>query len=337
MRSFIIMAICAQILGCARIVKVAKKPDAKEPAPEKLVLDVSAVLAAGNSSASVYGTADRVLEGPVLVGPNLVLGVSRSSLDEAETLGPAGAKPPAPNLSDALGRPISVASSSRLLDHLFRRGTKVIVPAVAKRWRKPSTEGERGATSRATWVERLLQVWPRRSPDGATPAAALAVRELGVSLHRMPVIIQQRDGRLYAAPRQSDLEPSLCEDVVVQIPVVSFAAELISAEDGRLLARIFERRTFTSVPPLRSIIITEWQPVEAVAYAAYQVEPRTRERVGQASSRYRYVKSWKSSDVLCTSAVAELDEVMQLVQIGVRDGAGTTLETIINESLSRLH
>jgi hypothetical protein len=208
----------------------------------------------------------------ILVSPNLVFEASRSSLNEPKTIGPAAPPPGTPQGDDALGSPVTIAQSSRLLAHLTNKGSVVIAPVVTRRWSSEWWCNAAGCPQ-TTWVERLLllrgatSTAPHsRSGDGSDsgtpappmpvgspqdlPTSSLAVRTLGLTTHSVDIaVVETATGAYDFVPRTSPSQPSLCPPHAVYVPVIAFSAEIVSMLDGRLLARFDEARTPSISPP----------------------------------------------------------------------------------------
>jgi len=278
------------------------------PAPTTMTADFRAVFGADARSRSVYmPTRDPDWSRRILLGPNIVFEASRTSLGEATVVGPEAAAP-APDQRDALGAPIDIALSSRLLGYLAGKGSTLIPLAASRRW-SPEWWCARESCGSMTWVERVLLA-PRARPGGAKdaarvemrtdelPTAALAVRSLGRGTIRADVIAQDEGTTLTYRFRRSPSDASICPPVSFDVPVLVFEAEIVSVRDGRLLARIEEARQIV-IPAQAAAEIEAFVPTEnpeAVAALRQVAEAASR---GQWNGALPATPYWLRADVRC--------------------------------------
>jgi hypothetical protein len=253
----------------------------------------------------------------VLLGPNLVFEASRSSLDEPTTKGPK-ATDGAPDLPDALGHAVDIAHSSLLLRYLADHNTTAIAPVSTRRWAEQAcTPGHDGLCPKGTWLERLYMMKAAGAPGGDVPTAGLAVRTLGVDWRPIDVVVRKTDepGRLEVAPRRSPSEASECPGARVDVPVITFSAEVVSLQDGRILARIHEVQPMrTSVPTRRSVIAQsyEWQG------------PRAEQE-------------WKAVNVLCKQLQPTSEALRAEIRVASMEDAKVALAALIKAGLDPLY
>lgn len=272
----------------------------------------------------------------VLLSPNVVFESSRSSIAEPKTVGPSGAQWPAPDLDDALGRPIRIALSSILLEYLVAKGSVLVSPVVTRRWAaRVGCSLNVADCAPTTWVERLLLLSRSEEQGGIAdlPTAAFAVREMGIGVVDIDVVVQELEGnRLRFAARTSSADPSICGRFSLTVPVVSFSAELVSMKDGRLLARIDERRLpILSTPLQTTITLNEWTAVYEDGFS------RTLGGGGlDPASKYQYVALWKEGSVACTAASAAFDRLRASVLEEMNANMADSVTQVLGESLDRL-
>lgn len=201
-------------------------------------VETAAVFATELSLSNTFYTTRRIdLFRRVLVSPNIVFPAARNS--EASV-----ASSPAPSHETGSGDRVEVRLSTLLLDYLAQHGAMLVVPAALPRW---STGGEPLATS---WVERGILAPKLAASDESShvPTVLLAVRSLGQSSLPLAVVaVREPDQDLVVRPRSLGSLGALCL-WTADVPVVSFSAEVIDPEDGRLVARVDEHR----VPRVRS-------------------------------------------------------------------------------------
>jgi len=320
--AFFLVLSAVLLSGCAggpQLRTVERIPDKPRPADQTGVANFESILMQKVSAHSVYTRPkDPALMRRLLLSPNLVFDSSRSSLDEVRAADPALA---APHGADAaVGEPVETELSTALIKYLSDKGSIVIAPAVTRRG---SWDGQcTGAVCpKTTWVERLLLVnqKPPVAAPGKTgdtgladlPTAALAVRQLGISNRRIDVVAlavaTPARPELVFRPRRAADEPSACEQVTFNIPVVSFVAEVISIKDGRVLARIDEQRTPRFIVELKpAIALKGWRPQTATGYTTVDADggaPR--------GGEYTYVGGWLPEDQGCRSALKAYREVLE--------------------------
>jgi hypothetical protein len=266
----------------------------------------------------------------IMVGPNLVFESSRSSLAEPDTVGPANPGPSAPGQSNALGTPVAIGDSSRLLRYLVERGSQVVTPAISRTWC-----GNLEHCQPASWVERTIML-ARNTPASATgepnnsrehpvllPTAMLAVRHLGSSnFERMVVVESVGEHRYEVHLAESESDPSICAQMRLVVPYVAFSGELISAATGQVIARIDDARAIATEAALeRQVQVTNWRPVEA--------------RIPFQGGVHVYVASWTEEATLCAQIAAQYAGLRR----EIRDAADTasTVQEIIRNALDPLY
>ena len=285
----------------------------------------------------------------VLLSPNLVFEASRSSLGEPDTRGPQGGTDETPNLRDALGTPVAIRLSSRLMAYLSEHGSVLLAPVVTRRWGFDwwcSGGGNAGNDKNSgcpttTWLERLILLNQKQNkPDAPTdttkpdelPTAALAVRSIGISHRKIGVVAieESPDGQVNFRPRKASDKVMRCNLDDVDVPVVQFSAEIVSIKDGRILARIDEVRMPQVTRDYKATAIDGLVPIMASAY--------TRTIAGKAdpTSRYDYVLRWEK-DSLCENAAAALREMAHDVGAKMEDNLEATLDEVYGVSLGALY
>jgi hypothetical protein len=296
-------------VGCvvARPVPTNPKPEAKA-----ITVDFSAVLEGRKESQSVYFAPGANLLRRVALSPNLVFEAARSSSTEPATAGPEG--------GSAVGRTIAPWLSYALLKELKRYDANPI-PTVAL----PRTV-ETGGTERVlsgSWVERIIERnrhpvgKPRATEDVArdAPSSILAVREFEVGTLKVSVVTERTSaGDLLVRFERRPGEPSACPSTSIEMPLFRFSAEVLSANEGRYLARISESTVPGGTKDLakRSITGTSWES-EVVA------------RAGATDGTTTYEASWKARDVSCENAMLEFEKVRSALAAVDRDSVAKDL------------
>lgn len=282
----------------------ARRDNVPMPAEEHVTVDFSPVFAAGggrvsNSVRLVEPTTQ--LMSRVLLSPSLVFESSRSSIAEPPTVGPRDDSPGAPNLGHALGTSVDIELSSVLLRHLSSKGSVMIAPAITKLW-----VGDEQQVP-TTWVERTLllaRTAAAKSTNERLPTCMLAVRSLGASWRRLPVIVKRTGAKSYEVrirQRATDTTeiPELSE---LAVPSVWFQAELLGIEDGRLLARIDEHL----VPDLRKA--TGSTPLKQEVLAR-TFTPSVQNALESKRNTYTYTAGWVPQDVLKQNVLPAYDKI----------------------------
>lgn len=308
------------------------------PDPELATADFSALFDSSAVSHSVYPMRGvKALYGEsmarVLLSPNLVFESSRSSVEAPRTAGPAGARAAEPDLQDALGRPIKVALSSLLLHYLAGKGSVLITPAISRKWlASPLCAANSPTCAQSTWVERLLLARSDDPDANPIPTVAFAVREVGMANLDVPVVAKRgRDRTISFHPRRSRNEDSICGDVTLSVPTVIFSAEIVSMRDGRLIARIDERRFPTVEIPHASIDLVKFKPVERSAYAQAQWGKPIVE------SEYTYVKEWTQKTIYCKESLRAYKNILRDAEKAMARDLPETVAKILTESLDELY
>jgi len=113
----------------------------------------------------------------------------------------------------------------------------VFPPANLRAWR-----GDLPRTDQPpiTWAERALIA----SRDGERPTALLIVDALAVARTRVDVVLLPDDTGFHAGIRGSEAD-GVCAPMSWSIPTLALLAEIVTTTDGRLVARIDERRSST--------------------------------------------------------------------------------------------
>ncbi len=327
------VAIVAVFTGCATTLPL--KADAPLPETEMGVADFSDIYNDRSTTQSVYplGGATRLYQesmARVLVSPNALFEASRNSGDEPVTVNPAGATLPEPALANALGKPIEIRLSSLLLDYLAKKGSILVTPAILSSWRcldapKPCSTG--------SWLERTLAAPKGSDSDSSVPTVAFAVRELGIVLRKVPVVAERKKGdRISFRPRRNEEETSACGEVELWVPTVVFSGEIVSVQDGRLIARVHEEQVpEVDVAQHAAIDIVKWK---AVRRAAYRKQRRT-EPV--RNTRYTYVKKWLRQPVYCKEALRSYRRVLSRVERSMRRQLPKTVSGLLSKGLDELY
>lgn len=313
--------VAALSTGCALTIYRPRKADAPMPATVTANLDMAPAFTHTVISRSVYTMPkDPHLMRRILLSPNLVFESSRSSLDEPPTIGPKGAKAPAPDLKDALGEPVSISLSTELLQFLSQHGSEVIAPVVTRRWYDQWWDCPGKTCPQATWVERLLLlrhavVTPRpegtkgtKGPTlapmpklGDLPTVALAVRVLDGGTWNVPVVVTHalKGGGYVLEKKAGSSGASLCPGLSVSIPALIFQAELVSMKDGRILARIDEMRSPAASGDMQTdVVARDYDPVKKIGYTEWvDGDPNP------TAQGYSYTASWTPKNVLCQNVL----------------------------------
>lgn len=295
------------------------KSDAPEPPARTAVVDFTPLLTFTGLSRTVYTEPiERGLMTRVLLSPNLVFESSRSSLLDPDTVGPERV-PGSPDLPNALGRAVQISESSTLMKYLAGKGSVLIAPAVTRRWGTEwgCTAADPSTCPKATWVERLILMKQAlaRGSQGVdeeavrqAPTSMLAVRDLGTASKTMSVVVERQAGaggkpQYVVRARKSPDEVSLCPGMQLDVPLVWFSAEILSMQDGRILARIDEQRMPKLAGDFRYTIATaRYEPVRSVDvapqpnHACASVVPSLFPHQGSRE----YTSSWTEVDVACT-------------------------------------
>lgn len=133
------------------------------------------------------------------------------------------------------GEAVLPALSGALLRILLGHGTEVFPPVNLHAWRE-DLPGSAGAVW--SWSERAL----RLSREAGRPSALLIVEDLAVTRSPIDVVLLPDDTGFHAALRGRDDE-GVCPPMRWSVPTLTFLAEIVTTEDGRLVARIDERRS----------------------------------------------------------------------------------------------
>lgn len=312
-----------------------RKANAPRPAEEIGIADFSALYNNSSVSQSVFPLGDATLlyketMARVLVSPNVFLEASRNSGVEPNTVGPVGAQWPEPNLPDALGMPIAISLSSLLLEYMAKKGSVLITPAILSSWK--CDEASKNCSNR-TWLERVLAAPQENDSDNALPTVAFAVRELGISFRNVDVVATREKGdNIIFRPRRSIDEDSACGDMTLLVPTLVFSGEVVSRQDGRLIARIHvEKVPEVDVAQHASIDLVQWKPTNRFAYLKSQRgEPIP-------SSLYTYVKKWRQQPVYCKEAVRVYKKVLRDVEQSMRLHLSETVASMLPQALGRLY
>ena len=351
--------------GCVH--SLPTKEDAKKPSRGVTQVDFSGVFEKTKYSNSVLAPRlDRKFMDRILLSPNVVFESSRSSMYEPKTFGPkAGSEPQAPTLKNALGKQISIDNSTSLVEFLVEHGSQPVAPVVTRLWTNHDwCDGKNCPNS--TWVERVMLLHQQKMRDGESgkygggfesaqgsqkavqmqmaaeatgtlnkdelPTSALAVRSLGLYLMDVPIVAKEYEGRIIvhqlgATDSQGE---SLCPDLVFEIPVASFQAEIVSVRDGRLLARLDERRAIN--PEISLTASINRYVIEAIRKSAYK-----RESNGNPieSSKYEYIAEWRRQDVTCDQIRSVADGLERRIKNGI--GADLAVDRLMKQSLGKLY
>ena len=111
-------------------------------------------------------------------------------------------------------------------------------------------------------------------------------------------------------------EASACPSTSIEMPLFRFTAEVLSANEGRFLARISESTVPGGTKELakRSILGTAWES-DVVA------------RPGGTDGSTTYEANWKARDVSCENAMLEFEKVRNALGAVDRDGVARDLVT----------
>lgn len=194
-----------------------------------------------------------------------------------------------------------------------------------------------------TWVERLLlQHAPHRAdakeapgeaaPLGDLPTSAFAVRELGLAWRRVEVIAStNRAGELELHPRRSPGEVSECPVMAMDLPTITFQAELLSLKDGHLLARLDERRApKVNLALRRTVAAAVFDPHRERAYTTYVDD--------QASDDgYEYVSRYDRRPVLCAQVAESYGAVRDEISQRLSEELPTTALELFSGALEPLY
>lgn len=281
-----------------------------------------------NSVAIVVPNREAGLMRRVMISPNIAFESSRSSTAEPPTTGPDAPTSTSPNLPNALGTPVSIQDSSRLIRYLVDHSSFVIAPVVSRVWC-----GGADDCPAATWVERVVMM-ARSSPQSAStdtmepgrfslPTSMLAVRRLGLSMRVVSAVVALADDRRYVVRiSEQSSEPSLCPDLRITVPMVSFSGEVISALSGQIVARFDEDRTVgTEVSLERDVRRATWTPV-------YGATP-------YSDGVHRHVESWTERSVLCESITSMFGAISS--EISVRSDVTASVRDMISSVLDPLY
>lgn len=342
-------------VGCVNQ-KVARRADASRPPDETGTISLATLASSSTLSRSVFTQPrERDLMSRVLLSPNVVFESSRSSGAEPKTIGPRGGSDATPNLEDALGRPVEISLSTRLMEYLSGRGTLMLAPAITRRFSDYWWCSDVNKCPQATWVERLMMLYglkrwnidpEAKGREGPPPTneprpqdlatAALAVRELDLSVREATAVVEltgpaQYEIRLRRGPNDN---PGVCGDVTVKVPMVNFQAELISMKDGRLLARINEARSpKTQVGALRrAVTVVSYVPESETDYTE-----RDWQGVKVPQSEYRYIKRWVATRPLCETARGMIQTWQGAVYDALRSELGVTSVELFRTAFDPLY
>lgn len=354
-----LLSVCLLFTSACMVAKVTRNKDALAPQNDEGTVSLVPLATAVSNSRSVFTQPrEKDLMSRVLLSPNVVFESSRSSAAEPRTVGPAGGEEGTPNLPDALGRPVNISLSTRLIEYLSTRGSLLMTPAVTRRLGEGWWCSDPARCPQATWVERLMMLYGARRwgapPDGdrggekreAPPAlgdvrpqdlatAALAVRELDFSAREMEAVVEQvSPGQYEVRFRRGNLDNGgLCGDLKVQVPMVYFQAELVSMRDGRLLARIFESRSPRAQVNLRrTITLTRHSPVYQAAY-----EEKDWQGVFVETSKYEYIARWNQDNLLCENVRGMIRTWQGAVYEALRTELGSTSVELFKTAFDPLY
>ncbi len=326
----VVTVITFVLVGCAASTSQNRPSDEMVPADFAEIYDGEQV----SDSVVLVSGRQESLES-ILVSPNVVMESSRSSLGEPETHGPDGAGARSPYLKDALGHSVDTWASTLLLSHLRNEGVDIITPA---RSFLACGQSECGS---GTWLERVAQIYGRfveKQPDedsdddtpflfyeeginqqeGETqdaeeidlPTSALGVRSLGVSMARVRVRVVDHGDHVQLKP-DLGAGDSICPDMVLPVPVVTFEGEILELETGQLLARVFERYQPSGDESLR-VDVAERRHVPITIFRTQYVgnwldnwDAMSRSERDDLAGR---INHWAEVDTLCDSIV---DEALQ--------------------------
>ena len=279
----VVLSACGGCVLQARHSRHARLPDAPEPEDIQGSVDFTPLFARPDTSNTVYTERpDPGLMKSVLVSPNVVFESSRSSLGGPTANGPQNSPADAPSLPNALGKGIPIDLSSLLLRALADRGSALVPPVSGTLWDfDRSCAGHE--CSPLTWVERALLAYQNRAAQRSTrsfamarPKAILAVRTLGLTSRELQAVVQPVDGQennWVVKPRTADEYESACPNLTVSLPALSFEAEVIRADNGRLLARFHETRTPAPKSWLiRTAVVSSWVPFTETGHALSTTE-----------------------------------------------------------------
>jgi hypothetical protein len=323
MRGWVSLAILAVLASMAAAACAPKAPprarSVPRPAVERVSVDYSLLFDGPRWSNTVYAEPrEPDLMKRVAIGPNLVFAASRSSLSEPYTTGPTAGP-----ISDPVGDPVAVAFSTVLLRYLNERGSQIFAPAAFRRWCSTAD------CASHTFVERLLLSRQGATSDANLPTVALAVRRLGISWKTIDVVAEETEKRLVLRPRRNQQELTACPALRrLEVPTIALSVELVSARDGRLLARIDEY-----MPPqveegvVRDVVSLSWEP------------RRMRGRSPQGS--YQYVARWTPKDVACDNAGREWADLathlLDEVQLDLENAFSIRLLELLQASMDVLY
>jgi hypothetical protein len=311
-----VLVFLAPLVGCIK--QVPRSEDAPRPADAQAILSLAPLASAASASRSAFTQPrERDLMSRVLLSPNLVFEASRSSSAEPKTVGPKGASDSTPNLEDALGEPVDISLSTRLIEYLSMRGSVVLAPAITRRFSDLWWCSDVSKCPQATWVERLMMLYglkrwaidpkereaerPSGPPQEVRPqdlaSVAFAVRALSFGYRTKEAVVERTgDGEYAVRLKRGGQDPGgLCSDLKVQIPLVLFQAELVSLKDGRILARIHEER----MPPVSAATRQSFTSTRQVPQTETSYTEMDYEGYGVEKSKYSYIKSWTSQPTLC--------------------------------------
>lgn len=325
-----ISVVCAAICFGSCIKYPPRVRSAPKPDTDFITVDFSAVFQSASwSDNQFFEPKQPGVMKHVLLGPNLVHSSSRSTLAEPATEGPEQ-----DGLNDAVGRRVEPRLSGKLMQFLNKRGSRIYAPAVTRRWCKGNPQCES-----ATWVERVLMLRKNseKSPDAVTigaagdvlPTVALAIERLEIGWRLLDVVIEKRDNSLVVVPRTSMSQSTECSNIVsIEVPVVELSAEILSLDDGRVLARVHD-----AIPPRpnealeRRVVALEWDPEKREGHA----------RTG----KYKYVASWVPRNVTCENTshmVSELGaELVEAMEGRTESGFTASLEELFQSTLAPLY
>lgn len=312
-----------------------RKANAPRPAEEIGIADFSALYNNSSVSQSVFPLGDATLlyketMARVLVSPNVFLEASRNSGVEPNTVGPVGAQWPEPNLPDALGMPIAISLSSLLLEYMAKKGSVLITPAILSSWK--CDEASKNCANR-TWLEQVLAAPQENDSDNALPTVAFAVRELGISFRNVDVVATREKGdNIVFRPRRSIDEESACGQMGLLVPTVVFSGEIVSKQDGRLIARIHEEHVpEVDVAQHASIDIVEWKAIKRFAHL------KSQRGAPVATSLYSYVKKWRQQPVYCKEAQQVYEKVLRKAEQSMRLRLPETVAGLLAKTLDGLY
>lgn len=335
------------------VVELPVRQDVPEPsASNRVQVDFSALFTDDADSASfVVPRGVSLRRTAMMVGPNLVIEASRSSLAEA----PIGASnammgPPAstsgqsfPTQSNALGGAVSLEASSALLAHLSDHNVRLIAPAFTSIWcddRDAVLDSDGNRVSRcpqATWLERVLLMgrdFRALSDDDERPYElpeyVMAVRSLGPTTRTRHIVVDPVSDTQFRV-RATDTPGETCPDVRVDVLAVEFVAEILRTDTGEVVARIDERRPVRLSSEQANELNVSVQFFDRVAERS-QAYARTVD--GQNRDPYTYISGWNEDySHFCSRLAVAFANARD---DALSDTTSSTIRSIIDEVMSPL-